>query len=324
MNNKEFDVVAAGIATWDTLLNGIDTDLMQVDSVQCESFSGASGGDAVNGAINLARLGMKVTLCACIGRDSEGQSIIDELNEAGVNTDNVTYDEKHHTASPVLLIDRKGDRHIIRVPDNANMYFTETMVSDEVLKSARHLHFASANVLGSMDGEPLGRLFKRAHELGLTTSLDASYDRKGNWMKNIEDALQNCDIFIPSLQEAAIYANSDDLDEICRFFSAYPLKIFGIKLGEKGVLVTDFHQTWKQASLYHGTPVDTTGAGDAFLAGFVSAWLKGYDIPSCAAIGSAQSCSVLGAIGANRSAGTWQDALHLLTANGIPLQKRKE
>ena len=141
-------------------------------------------------------------------------------------------------------------------------------------------------------------------------------------MKNIEDALQNCDIFIPSLQEAAIYAGSDDPEKICRFFSAYPIKIFGIKLGEKGVLVTDFHQTWKQGTLYHGTPVDTTGAGDAFLAGFVSAWLKGYDIPSCASLGSAQSYSVLKAPGANRSAGTWEDALRLLAANDIILQKR--
>ena len=69
-------------------------------------------------------------------------------------------------------------------------------------------------------------------------------------------------------------------------------------------------------------PVDTTGAGDAFLAGFVSAWLKGYDIPSCAAIGSAQSYSVLDAVGANVSAGTWSDALNVLAQNHIELQFR--
>lgn len=146
MNNKKYDVTVAGIATWDTLLSGIDEDLMSQDSAVCDNYAGASGGDAVNGAINLAKLGMKVTLCACIGRDSTGQSIIDELNEAGVNTDNVTFDEKHPTASPVLLIDRKGDRHIIRVPDNTNSYFTEEMVSDEVLRNSSHLHFARANV----------------------------------------------------------------------------------------------------------------------------------------------------------------------------------
>ena len=143
-------------------------------------------------------------------------------------------------------------------------------------------------------------------------------------MKNIEDALQNCDIFIPSMQEASIYAASEDTKEICAFFARFPLKIFGIKLGEQGVLVTDFHEKWRIPTLYKEQPVDTTGAGDAFLAGFVSAWLRGYDIPSSAEIGSAQAYSVLGAVGANASAGTWEDAMKLLKENHIILQKRKE
>ena len=320
--HKQYDVICAGIATWDTLFTGVDRDLMEIDGILAKGYFAASGGDAVNAAISMARLGLRTAICAAVGKDSAAVLVKGELERDGVDCSHLYESEDVHTASPVLLIDDEGERHIIRVPDNGNQFFTESMVSDALLENSRHLHLASANVLRSLDGKPLGRLFARAKEKGLTTSLDASYDRSGNWMKNIEDALQNCDIFIPSLQEAAIYAGSDDPEKICRFFSAYPIKIFGIKLGEKGVLVTDFHQTWKQGTLYHGTPVDTTGAGDAFLAGFVSAWLKGYDIPSCASLGSAQSYSVLKAPGANRSAGTWEDALRLLAANDIILQKR--
>jgi len=321
MNNKQYDVTVAGIATWDTLLSGIDEDLMSQDGIVCENYIGASGGDAVNGAINLAKLGMKVTLCACIGKDSAGQAIIDDLNSAGVNTDNVTYSDEHPTASPVLLIDKKGDRHIIRVPDNTNAYFTEEMVSDEVLRNSSHLHFASANVLRSIDGEPLGKLFKRAHELGLTTSLDASYDRNGNWMKNIETALQNCDVFIPSYQEAKIYAGSEDVDEIIRFFSKYPLKVLGIKLGEKGVVVTDFKNKHHVGTLLEGEVVDTTGAGDAFIAGFVAAWLRGYDLYSSAVLGSAQSAAILKCVGANKGAGTFEQAQELIKRKNLTLKK---
>ncbi|MCR5795121.1 MAG: carbohydrate kinase family protein [Solobacterium sp.] len=321
--HKRYDVICAGIATWDTLFTGVDKDLMEIDGILAKGYFAASGGDAVNAAVSMARLGMKTAVCAAVGKDSPAALIKGELEREGADCSYLHESEEVNTASPVLLIDSSGERHIIRVPDNGNQYFTESMVSDELLENSRHLHLASANVLRSLDGKPLGRLFERAKEKGLTTSLDASYDRSGNWMKNIEDALQYCDIFIPSLQEASIYAGSEDLDEICAFFSAYPLKIFGIKLGEKGVLVTDFRETWKQESLYHGTPVDTTGAGDAFLAGFVSAWLKGYDIPSCAYIGSAQSYSVLGAPGANRAAGTWEDALRLLETNGLRLKKRE-
>ena len=321
-DNKKYDVICAGIATWDTLFTGVDKDLMEIDGILAKGYFASSGGDAVNAAVSMARLGMKTAVCASVGEDSACTLLVNELEEAGVDCSFLHKSPDVRTASPVLLIDNEGERHIIRVPGNGNHSFKEEMVKDELISSARHLHLASANVLKSLDGKPLGRLFERAHAVGLTTSLDTSYDREGNWMKNIEDALHHCDIFIPSMQEAAIYAGTDDPEEICRMFSKYPLQVFGIKLGEKGVLVTDFHETWTLPSLYKGIPVDTTGAGDAFLAGFVSAWLKGYDIPSSAYAGSAQSYSVLGAAGANTSAGTWEDAVKLLRDNQITLRMR--
>ena len=323
-NHKQFDIVCAGIATWDTLFTGIDRDLMSIDGILSKGYTASSGGDAVNAAISTSRLGLRTAVCASLGKDSAAQMVIDELEKAGVDCSYLHQSEHVHTAAPVILIDNQGERHIIRVPDNGNHFFTQDMVSDELMEKTGHLHVASANVMRMLDGKPLGILFERAHAKGLTTSMDASYDREGNWMKNIEDALHHCDIFIPSMQEASIYASNDDPDAICEFFSTYPLKVFGIKLGEKGVLVTDFKEKWHLPTLYRKQPVDTTGAGDAFLAGFVSAWLKGYDIPSSAYVGSAQSYSVLGAAGANVSAGTWDDAMKLLKENQIILHHREQ
>ena len=99
------------------------------------------------------------------------------------------------------------------------------------------------------------------------------------------------------------------------------LKYFGIKLGAQGVYVTDFKQSYQMPSLYQGKPVDTTGAGDAFFAGFLAGYIKGYDLPSCAAIGSAQSASVMRGIGANKTAGDWNDACDLLQQAGYVLKK---
>ncbi len=320
-DHKRFDVLSAGIACWDTLFLGVNRDLMDHDAVMAADYLSASGGDAVNAAVSMAKLGLKVTVCACVGKDAAAEMIKEDLHKSGADTSFLHQDEKVHTAAPSILVDEDGDRHIVRVPENGNLFFTEEMVPNEALEASCHLHLASTNVLRSLDGEPLGRLFKRAKEKGLTTSLDASYDAQGHWMENIKEAINYCDIFIPSFQEASIYAGSKDLKEICDFFSRYPLKIFGIKLGEKGVLVTDYKDTYQLPTLYEGTPVDTTGAGDAFLAGFVTAWLKGYDLPSCAYLGSAQSASVLRAAGANRSAGTEEDALRLLEQKGILLKK---
>lgn len=321
-DNKQFDVLCAGAATWDTLLTGIDRDLMDTDSLLAEDCFAAAGGDAVNAAVSMAKLGMKTSISCVLGNDSPARLVMEELRRNGICTDDIHILEHAHTSSPVLLIDEMGERHIIRVPNSGNHFFTEDMISDEVLEKASHLHFASVNVLKRMDGKPLGRLFERAHAKGLTTSLDASYDKATRGLEPVESALWNCDIFFPSMQEARIYAGSDDIDEISAFFEQFPLKIFGIKLGEKGVFVRDEKEKIFLDTLYHKTPVDTTGAGDAFLAGFTAAWLKGYDLKSCALCGSAQSASVLDAIGANTGAGTWTEAMNLIHAAGYEMQKR--
>ncbi len=318
---KRFDVVCVGTAAWDVLLTGIDKNVMNLDGQYAKGYFASSGGAAVNAAISMSRLGINTAVCALLGEDSPARLVLNDLELSGVNTDYVVIRQEIHTASPVILVDESGDRHILRVPDNGNQYLSREMISDEMMQQSRHLHLASANVLNRLDGEPLGDLFQRAHELGLTTSMDASHDRDGKWIHNIEAALHHCDIFFPSLQEASEFAKSTDIDEILRFFSSYPIRIFGIKLGENGAMVTDFKETWKRPTLFKEKPTDTTGAGDAFLAAFVAAWLKGYTLPSCLDIGSAHVCSVLHHPGANRSAGTWEDMKQVLRQNEIQLEK---
>ena len=318
---KRFDVVCVGTAAWDVLLTGIDRNVMNLDGQYANGYFASSGGAAVNAAISMSRLGINTAVCVLVGEDSPAGLVLNDLELFGVNTEYVIVRNDVHTASPVILVDESGDRHILRVPDNGNQFLSRDMISDEMLMQSRHLHLASANVLSRLDGEPLGDLFHRAHELGLTTSMDASHDKDGRWIHNIESALHHCDIFFPSLQEASEFAKSTDIDAIFKFFSAYPIKIFGIKMGENGAMVTDFKNTWKRPTLFKEKPTDTTGAGDAFLAAFVAAWLKGYSLPSCLDIGSAHVCSVLHRPGANRSAGTWEDMKQVLRVNGISVEK---
>ena len=102
MNHKQFDVICAGIATWDTLLTGIDKDLMETDGIVAEGYLASSGGDAVNASVSMARLEMSVTLCALLGEDTAGDMVIQDLRNAGVNTEYLTRKKEVHTASPVV------------------------------------------------------------------------------------------------------------------------------------------------------------------------------------------------------------------------------
>ncbi len=317
-----FDICCAGIATWDTLFSGVPSDLLSIDGDTARGYHEGPGGDAVNASVSLARLGISTAVSVCTGCDSSADSLEAVLKNEGVNTEGIYRNPLCHTASPVILIDETGDRHILRVPDNGNTFFTAEMIPSHILENSRHLHIASVNMVPGLDGKPLAGLFARAHELGMTTSMDASVDKQGEWISKVHEALMNCDIFIPSIQEAKAYAGTDDIAGITAFFRRYPLKYFGIKLGAQGLYLTDFNAEYRLPSLYKGTPVDTTGAGDALFAGFLAGYIKGYDLYSCGLIGSAQAASVMRKAGACASAGTWKEAEEMIKNAGEHLTCR--
>lgn len=319
-----YDILCAGLATFDTLMSPVSVDLMSSDGAMAESVITGSGGDAVNTAISLAKLGTSVCIAACVGDDPFADIIEADLKCAGVRTDGLWRDRTLSTNSPVVLIDPDGNRHIIRTAKGGNRSFSRYHIPDTLLTRAKHIHIASINMLPELDGFPLAGLFETAHKLGITTSMDSSYDKEGLWMERIKDVLTNCDIFIPSMQEASNYAGSSDLDEITNCFSHYSLKYFGVKLGKSGVYVTDFREKHYLPSFYQHKPIDTTGAGDAFFAGFLAAYTRGLDLRSCAVLGSAQSASVLRSAGANRSSGNFSEAEQCIKENGYFLSVKGE
>ena len=75
MIDKQYDIVCAGIATWDTIFTGIDSDLMEIDGLLAKGYFASSGGDAVNAAVSMSRLGMKTAICASLGEDTACQMV---------------------------------------------------------------------------------------------------------------------------------------------------------------------------------------------------------------------------------------------------------
>ncbi|MBR2068008.1 MAG: carbohydrate kinase family protein, partial [Solobacterium sp.] len=305
---KEYDVLCVGIATMDTIVEGVHKDSFIMDSSVMKDIQMYPGGDALNAAIHFSRLGLSCCLCACMGNDLYQEVLSDLLKKEGVDIQYLMSKNGAHTSSPIILVDVDGERHVLRPSNSANHFLLESDISDEAIKRSKHLHFASANGLKGLKGKDLARLFSRAKEYGLSTSMDATYDVNVKGIEEIEETLNYMDIFIPSLEEAICFSGKKEIEEIVSFFHQYPLKIFGIKLGKEGLYITDFKESYHLDSLYEEEVVDTTGAGDAFYAGFIAAYLKGYDIKSSAYLGLAQSASVLRGLGATSLAFYEQDA----------------
>ena len=294
------DVLSAGLIVSDTILHPVDIGLFNTDTQFIDNIAYASGGDALNVAVNLSKLGVDTGLAGVIGNDAPGDHILSILKEAGINYDNVVKSGKYQTSASIVLCEKSGEHHFLYY-GKSNNEFNESMIPENVLSRIKILNVGSAMALRSLDGDGLADLFRRAKKYGVITTLDAAHDVEGKWLLKVEKALQYTDVFIPSHAEAKMITGYDEPEKMADFMKQYKLKIFGVKLGAQGCYISDFNDSGgvNIPAFECDEVVDTTGAGDAFMAGFISGILWGFEYTDCALLGSAASNFCIRHIGAS-------------------------
>ncbi|MBP3371460.1 MAG: carbohydrate kinase family protein [Clostridia bacterium] len=299
---KKFDILCLGVGCYDVVVQHVPTDMMSQEYVVIDDITSTTGGDALNATVDLTRLGMKAGFLTVLGTDPWGKSVYADLERKGVDTSAIQLRDDFHSCVSYVLVQKDGERHFaINVEENMLPLYNKD-IPDELIASTRHIHAASCNSLGSMDDE-LDVLFRRAHELGVTTSMDTGWDPTGRWFERIRETLKHCDIFFPSHYEAVEYCGGEtDVLKMKEFFRNTGIKIFGCKLGAEGIFVTDYKEDIFMKPLFRGQPVDTTGAGDAFCSTFVAGIVRGMSLRDAAVLGQAQSAHIISALGANNGA----------------------
>ena len=278
------EVLSAGLIVSDIIVHPVDSEIFDMDSQILDNITYAVGGDALNVAANLAALGIDVGLAGVIGNDASGNQILSSLQSVGINCENVMKSQKYQTSTSVVLSEKSGERHFLYY-GKSNDEFGESMIPEKILSQIKILNVGSAMALGSLDGQGLADLFKRAKNYSVTTTLDVTSDSQGKWLGKIEKALEYTDVFIPSFSEAKMITGCEKPEKMAEFMKQYNVKIFGVKLGAQGCYIDD--------QIIPAFPcnevVDTTGAGDAFMAGFICGLLKGFRTVECALLGNAVS-----------------------------------
>ena len=291
------DILCVGLTVCDVLAKPVRPDALTVDSSRLDSLALRPGGDAMNVACNLARQGVRVALVGRVGNDGFGAFLREELASAGV-TDLLVTDEDSATSTSLVLLEENGERHFLYY-GRSNDRLNPADVDPALLKKARHLHIGSAMALAGLDGAGLAKLFALARENGVTTSLDCTNDNQNVWYDKIAEALPLVDYFLPSYEEAAAVAGTPELREIEAFFRDKGVKTLAVKLGNKGSIVTDFSQRYEIAIYPDEGVVDTTGAGDAYVSGFLHGVLDGAPMDECARRGSFLAAHVVSVVGAH-------------------------
>ncbi len=305
------DILAAGLIVSDIIVHPVDISLFSADSVAVEEIKFAAGGDSMNVAVNLATLGVNAGLAGMIGSDVAGDFIMGELKKRGINSDGIVRSEQYGTSTSVALTEHNGERHFAYY-GKSNNNFRADMVTDEVLRSVKLLFIGSVMALDGISGDGLCDLFKRAKSHGVTTAMDATYDKDNQWMKRIETALPFTDIFIPSIAEAEKIIGAVSFDEMKRVMSGYGLKVFGVKYGKDGCKITDFENDYNIPAFKCDNIADTIGAGDAFMAGFLYGELNGWNSYKSAVFGCATANFCIRSVGAATNPPSYQQAVNFI------------
>src|SRR5215472_3273492 len=181
-------------------------------------------------AVGLARLGDTVDFATKIGTDSWGDYCIQFLRDAGVNTTWVIRDPHIKTGLTISLTCGR-DRALVTYL-GATAILTGDDVHDAMFERCDHLHVSSYFLQESL--RPGCRaLFRRAHDRGMTTSLDPGFDPSERWGADIHDTLEEVDVFLPNEAElAAIAGHADLATALHRLHNGRTLTV--AKLGPKG------------------------------------------------------------------------------------------
>ena len=290
------DVLSLGIYVVDVLGRPIDRFPEKGKLVLFDELEIHTGGCANNVAIALARLGISAGAMGKVGTDAFGDLILQGLTDDGINTIGMQQDANVSTSFTFVAVASDGERtfyHYI----GANGELCEADLNWEVIKSAKILHVAGALVMPRFDGAPRANVLRKAKELGIITSLDTVYDATGKWMETLKPCLPYVDMFMPSIVEAQYLTGLSDYREITQFFrDNYGIHTIVIKMGENGSYAST-PEAEHLAPAYPVNVVDATGAGDAYVAGFLAGNIMNWDLKATAELASATGAACVTAIG---------------------------
>jgi len=186
----------------------------------------------------------------------------------------------------------------------------------DYIAGARHLHLGCF-FLQTGIRKDVGKLFAKAQEMGLTTSMDTNWDPDDKWGNDLMEALEFTDIFLPNDDEALRIARTDNLDAALDKLSKM-VKVLAVKRGRAGATVCVDGKTYTDSG-FTVEAVETTGAGDSFNAGFLHKYLQGAGWQECLRWGNACGAiavTALGGTGAFVNPGEVQQKLKELVGNG--------
>ena len=235
-----------------------------------QHFLKKPGGAPTNVAAAIAALGGKVGLSAKVGKDPFGKQLIDVMNTFGVDTQHLLQDPHHFTTFAFVSLMLDGERDFV-FNRGADAHLSIEDIKQINLDPYNIIHFGSATAfLQGPLKEAYFYLLMEAHRKGKYISFDPNYrhllfgDKQEEFIHCSKELIQFAHFMKLSDEEAMLITRSESLKEATHALLSMCKGVFAITLGKDGTLLGRNGQTITIPSIPI-QPVDTTGAGDAFV-----------------------------------------------------------
>ena len=304
-------LLVIGDVNIDIIIQGLETIPEMGQETFVDNIFMRVGGGAANTAIGLSKLECNTALCGALGDDSISRFVVGELQHAGIDLRYMAIHKDLPTGISVS-ISTGGDRLFISSA-GASLMVNPDAISTAELKQFSHVHFSAWNPRQSLAA--YSETAKRAHKMGCTVSFDIGWT-DGEWNRwELFDMLQETDVFFPNLIEARnIFGNMAECDELGSYFLKHVRDIVVITNGANGATAygKNGEKYWDS---YKANAIDAVGAGDAFNAGFLSAYVCGKPLQQCLSYGCAAGSVAVSRVGGGASAPSREELIAITASH---------
>lgn len=279
---KKYALLSVG----ELLIDFIGT--IKTDSLlQATDFQRSLGGSPANMAANMARLGGKVALVSVVGSDNFGIFLKKEIAETGIDISYIVDCETKPTS--IVVVSRTAGTPDFVAYRTADRMLLPEHLPDSILEESAIFHTTCFALSQEPAQSTIVDAAQRASKFGCQISIDCNYapsiwpDRTQAW--NIISNYCSAGAFVKLSEDDAerLYGKSVENEQIIADFHKIGTSLVCLTLGGDGAIIS--YNYGRDSYRLVGQPIevlDATGAGDAFWSGFLTAYLDGKDIPSCA------------------------------------------
>src|SRR5829696_12691 len=312
-----------------------------------QSFRKYVGGSATNIAVGTARLGVKAAMLTRVGNEHMGRFVRRTLAENGVDISQVRFDLEHLTPYVLLAVRAIEDfPRIFAYGDAADLAVEEDDVAPDFIASSKALLVTGTPFSRAGSRAASFKAIQAAKEAGTRVVFDldyrpvfwgvATHEQGGEMFVASEkvteiyrSALPGCDLVVGTEEEIRIAGGSTDTIEALRSIRGLSGGTLVLKVGAMGAIVFpgEIPDAVEDGVSVPGFPVEvfnSVGAGDAFMSGFLSGWLREEPLEECLRLGNACGAIVVSRHGCSPAMPTPQELEYFLNMPERPRRLRDD